>query len=272
MQVMLACSEYARSRTAYAMTSAQRNRLLRSLLREHPVSAEGRFACYRISGTNRYSDIARSVECEVFEYFFGDTPAAMERSYGPYEEHSEFFLVIDLELEEAAGALRFIQNSEYGLKTLNDIQEPPLALALEKVLDYHHIDSPEQCWDVGTMAVRKPYRGEAAGHYVGTALYGLFHTAARSAGIDHAIAVLDGHAYRQLTRKLAVPFVPIAGSAPFEYLGAKGSRAAYLSIPSVAPSVESYIAELDEETRTTLRPSLARVVYCESVPEPVPVE
>jgi hypothetical protein len=257
---------------AYALTSRQVHERTERLMREHPAFGVGRFAAYRIRGTSPYSDIARNLECEVFQRFFGTTPAEMRSGYGPYEACSHFLLVVDREARRAAGTLRVIEHSALGLKSLNDIRTDPLALSEREVLDYHDIRSLRRCWDVGTLAVRKPYRGVDQAHFVGTMLYGLFHATARASDIEHAIAILDGHAYRQLTELLSVPFEPIAGTEPFEYLGTKGTRAAYLRIRKVVPTVENYMERLDTETRASLRPCLARVIYAEGLPDLIDVQ
>jgi hypothetical protein len=255
----------------YALTPAQMHEQVKRLMREHPAPGNSRFAAYRIRGTNPFSNIARSIECEVFRRFFGNTPYDMHQSYGAYEDHSHFLLAVDRQAQQPAGTLRVIENSELGLKSLNDVHEDPLRLPLQSVLDFHRIDTLDRCWDVGTLAVRKPYRGEDNAHFVGTMLYGLFHGAACAENIDHAVAILDGHAYRQLTEMLAIPFEAIAGTGPFEYLGAKGTRAAYLKIRRVVPTVEKHMDRMDTVTRASMRPFLARVIYAEGLPQLVDV-
>jgi len=271
MHAVVASSSKQGSRRAYDLTSSAMNRLTRQLMREYPATGTGRFSAYSIPDSSPYSDLARSIERRVFEPFFGSSPAVMNEEYRRYEAHSMFLLVVDRELSQPAGTLRVIMNSENGLKSLNDIQGEPLNLSLRRVMEYHGMESLDRCWDVGTMAVLKPYRGPQNEHFVGTMLYGLFHAAACKAGIEHAVAILDGHAYKQLTEKLAVPFETIAGTGPFEYLGVKGTRASYLPVPRVVPTVQSYMDGLDLETRITLRPFLARVIYAEGLPEPVQI-
>jgi hypothetical protein len=256
---------------AYALTSAEMQSGIRRLLRQHPAQGEGRFAAYRIRSTSEYSDVARSVECEVFRRFFGNTPRDMHQQYGDYEAHSHFLLAIDRETQQAAGTLRVIEHSALGLKSLNDIQGAPLYVSEQRFAEYHQVDSLRRCWDVGTLAVRKAYRGGENAHYVGTMLYGLFYASARAAEIEHAVAILDDHIFRQLTLMLAIPFEPICGTDPFEYLGSKGTRAAYLRIRKVVPAVEGYMERLDSVTRASLRPSLTRVIYAEGLPRLIEV-
>jgi len=255
----------------YSLSVPAMTDLVGSLMLEHPILGTGRFGCYHIHGTSRFADVARSVECKVFQHFFGNTAAMMVDAYGPYEKSSQFFLIVDLEAQRAAGTLRIIATSEHGLKTLNDIAGPPLSIPTRTVCDLHRIRDLSQCWDIGTLAVLKEYRGHQQDHVVGTMLYGALHRGARRAGIEHAVAILDEHAYVQLTQFLAVPFEPIAGTGPFAYLGSKGSRAAYLHFPKVVPSVEKHMGRLDETTRNTLRPYVGRAIFAEGVPEVVTV-
>ena len=255
----------------YSLSAPTMQELVRTLIQKHPLPGEGRFGCYRIPGQSRFSDIARSVECRVFQHFFGNDAAVMQDAYGRYEQSSCFFLMVDRVEQRAAGSLRVIQSSPLGLKTLNDIAQPPLSLPEHVVCERHGIQSLDKCWDIGTLAVLKEYRGQSSDHLVGTMLYGVLHRAALESGIDHAVTILDKHAYAQLTQMLAVPFEPIADSAPFDYLGSPDSRAAYLYFPKVVPTVERYMGRLDETIRTSLRPYISRVIYAEGVPELISV-
>lgn len=268
-----ALSEAPRSGvTSYRPPRGVVEELVEQLLREHPTSDESPFACYDIAGRNPYSDIARSVECSVFEAFFGNDPQIMTDAYTPYELHSRFLLVIDRASATPAGTLRLIEHSPRGLKTLHDIAQPPLSLSVGRVMEYHRIRSLAQCWDVGTLAVHKSFRGSGSDHVVGTMLYGMCHAVSLGQGIDHLVMILDRHAYRQLSEMLAVPVLPLAGSEPFEYLGSKHSRAAYIHVPSVVPTVEAHLARMPQQLRTVLEPYLMRVIYARGIPPVVQVD
>jgi hypothetical protein len=245
--------------------------LVGELLMFHPAQGESRWGCYCISGTSRYSDVARSVECSVFEEFFGNDPVIMTAAYADYERHSMFFLVVDREERRPAGTLRFIKYSERGLKTLNDIAQPPLQITPQQVAEYHGISDLAGCWDCGTLAVLKHYRGRANANVISTMLYGMFHAASRKLGVDHLVTVLDQHAYKQITEFLGVPFVPIAGSAPFDYLGSESSRAAYLRFAELVPGVEARLNGIPVEQRALFEPALARVMYARDIPPVVQV-
>ena len=117
----------------------------------------------------------------------------------------------------------------------------------------------------------KEYRGQQQDHVVGTTLYGVLHRAALQSGVEHAVTILDKHAYVPLTQMLAVPCEPIAGSQPFDYLGSIDSRAAYLCFAKVVLRVETHMGNLDEPIRASLRPYIGRVLYAEGVPEVISV-
>jgi hypothetical protein len=256
---------------SYRPPVVQSGETVRQLLEEYPLTGEGRYGCYFISDSSPYSDIARAVECEVFQEFFGNMPSLMVEEYAAYEMNSRFLLVVDRFLEQPAGALRLIENSRSGFKTLNDIQGEPLSIPTESVLAYHEIDDLENCWDVGTLAVRKPYRGRATNNLISTMLYGLLHTAVHEYGIDHLVTILDKHAYSQLTELLGVPFVPMAGSQPFSYLGSENSRAAYLYVPDVDSAVETHVNRFDAEVQKLVRPHVDRLIHGAGLPKIVEV-
>jgi len=245
--------------------------LIGDLLRFHPPQGESRWGCYCIAGTSRYSDVARSVECSVFEEFFCNDPVIMTAAYADYERHSMFFLVVDREARRPAGTLRFIQYSERGLKTLNDIAQPPLQISPQQVAAYHGITDLAKCWDCGTLAVLKSYRGKANANVISTMLYGMFHAASFKFGVEHLVTVLDQHAYRQITEMLGVPFVPILSSEPFNYLGSESSRAAYLRFADLVPGVEAHLNRIPAEHRPLFEPALARVMYARDIPPVVQI-
>jgi hypothetical protein len=124
---------------------------------------------------------------------------------------------------------------------------------------------------VGTLAVRREYRGKTSDHYVSTMLYGLFYAEARRQGVEHVVTVLDKHAYAQLTQFLGVPFVPIADSEPFNYLGSENSRAAYMHVPGAGDAVEEYMNRVDKNVLPFIQPYLLRLSRAEGLPKPIGV-
>lgn len=257
---------------AYRLPRAESERRLSDLLHEWPLPADTRFGCYLLPHRSRYSDLAREVECTVFERFFGNTPQCMADAYAEYEASSMFLLVVDQDEHRAAGALRIILPTARGLKTLNDIAEAPPHIGSERVASYHHIDDPRRCWDIGSVAVLKEYRAAATDHTVSLMLYGHLYNLMVRRGIEHMVTVLDKHAFAQLTEALGVPVVPIAGSEPFSYLGSETSFASYMHVPHMGPSCEDYLASLKPELQPVIRPYISRLLYLEGMTELVEVQ
>lgn len=240
-------------------------------MEQHPIEGESRFGCYLIPSTSRFSDIARVVECQVFGQYFGNTAESMVEQYGPYEQHSLFLVVVDRELRCAAGAMRVITDSKVGLKSLNDISAPPLGLTTERVLQAHAMADLSRCWDIATLAVLKQYRGAASDHMVSVMLYAHLFSQAVKQRIDHVVTILDNHAYVQLTQLLGLPFVPIADSSPFTYLGVEDSRASYGYVPSGEAAVEAHLQRMEPAIREVVRPYADRLLHCEGMPALVEV-
>ena len=187
-----------------------------------------RFVCVEINNNSKYANLCRYVERVVFEQAFGNDSEELKREYGPYDPASRFFLSIDRTQKMPTGMIRIIQNSPEGLKTLNDVAEPPLNLRPEVVKDEHSLDI-NKTWDVGTVAVMPEFRsGEGA---VSVQLYRAMYKSACNHGIDHLVSVIDDRALTKLTDYLGIPFVPLADSKPFSYLGSEKSQAVYGYIP-----------------------------------------
>ena len=80
---------------SYRLPRASADAKLSELMEEWPLPLGYQFGCYLIPHRSRFSDIARVVECSVFEKFFGNTPECMVDAYATYEENSLFLLVVD---------------------------------------------------------------------------------------------------------------------------------------------------------------------------------
>ncbi len=202
----------------------------------HEVPVRYRYAAVEVKGDSPYANIARYIEGTVFQAAFGNTPEQMKREYGPYETTSTFFISLDrgadgsvLDLKKATGALRVINNSDQGLKTLNDIESEPFYVDLDSVVYRHGIEDMNKTWDIGTVAVLPEYRkGEGP---VSVQLYRAMYLAAMHGNIEHLVSVIDGRALTKLTGYLGIPFVPLADSEPHPYLGSQSSTAVYGHVP-----------------------------------------
>ena len=212
--------------------------LAERLLTLHPPTSARRFVCYPLRGAGPFADLGRAVELEVFGAVFGDTRAKLEAEYGPYDQASRFFVVMDQRRRRAAGVLRVIENSAAGLKTLRDIEEP-LGIPEAAVRTRHGIGDLDRCWDVGTLAVRPEYRRSATrGRTVSLLLYRALYVHALRTGVDHFVTVMDRHAHRVLLT-LGVPFVPVCDSEPFDYMGSP-CTALYGHVPGFRDRAEAY--------------------------------
>jgi len=202
-----------------------------------------RFVTYAVSGNSIYSDVARTIERQVFEEAFNENDAVfMDQEYGDYESSSLFFITVDRERGVPMGALRIIHNSDAGLKTINDIDNPaiPPYLTKEQIQQTHGIDNWDECWDVGTVAVLEQFRHTGAS----TNLYRSMYLEAQRQNIDHLVAIIDEKPLAAMTGFLAIPFKPMCNSEPFNYLEALKSQAVYGYIPDFDPVINERIEQI----------------------------
>ena len=202
--------------------------LTTQLLSDNPPNPDYQFVCYQLNGADKLSDIGRYVERIVFEDSFeGNDAAFMQKEYGPYEAASRFFVTVDTQKSRPVGVLRVITPSAAGLKTLKDFEQVH-PIHAHHVYDHHAIASDEPVWDIGTVAVLPEYRdGSGKGSAASLQLFRAVYRDAMESDIKHLVSIIDKKAHAKLTGYLGVPFVALAGSPPFAYLGSKKSRAVY---------------------------------------------
>lgn len=215
----------------YESNQARERALTERLLEQHPFKTFGRFVCYEVSGGHQCADIGRSVEGEVFRAVFNDTPQEMKIEYGPYEGQSTFFLSVDRKLRRAAGVLRVINYGENGFKTLNDLSH---LVSHREVLDQHDIARLDDCYDMGTVAIRKVYRGNLSS---AAQLYRAAQLSAERVGVKHYIAALDHRAYDRLVSYVGAPFVPLARLGRVKYMGSSETQPAFMNLDDVMSSL-----------------------------------
>ena len=75
------------------------------------------FGVYVWSSSEPGAELGRHLERRVFGEFFGNSPETLAEEYGPYEEASSFFCVVDHRRQLPAGVLRVIRPSPAGFKT-----------------------------------------------------------------------------------------------------------------------------------------------------------
>jgi hypothetical protein len=214
---------------AYDLDEGTVRRLVANALAGHP-SATARFVALAVGPSDPLSDVARTVERQVFEESFGNDVASMTAEYRRYEDDSLFFLVLDRSTGLPAGAGRAIDG---GGKTLDDAPGC-INVPLSTIVAVHDLASG-RIWDNATLAVLPEYRGAGSGLAVSTLLNRTFLKAGRLAGVRHVVTMLDSRAHRNF-KLLGVEFVPMAGSEPFEYLGSPATQALYVPFADLEPS------------------------------------
>lgn len=208
------------------------------MLMQERGAVQGAVNCYFVGPGSIYGDLGRKVEQQVFLEKFGNTPDEMQSEYGPYEDASSFFITLSPE-GEPIGVLRVIGGESLNdFKSLRDVsQERPRhehperpRISLESFAYYEGVD-PSTVWDIGTIAIPKEHRGATAGN-LSAVLHRALLAKAKAEGIEHFVAVIDKGEHGNLN-KLGVPFKPILGSLPFEYLGSKTSTALHCRVADV---------------------------------------
>jgi hypothetical protein len=254
----------------YDLREEEVGALTREVLETYPTAEGVKYVCFVIDGFGRYSNLGRSVEVKVFEATFGNDAAVMQEEYGPYEGASSFILIIDKANCFPVGALRIIKNSCVGLKTLVDIERPPLSISEQEMTSFHGVDTLDSCWDVGTLAVVKEERNTASDFMVSTALYRTLYTEAVKYGIEHLVSIIDQKAYENL-KFLGVPFIPMVHSDYFSYLNSKKSIAVHGHVTDFFDKVDSYRESLTPRVRQMIGPYIDRLMFGTDVPEPISI-
>jgi hypothetical protein len=240
----------------YDLSDAERDCLTRDFLATQFVPAGQRFACFELDGRDPYSDIARQLEREVFFDSWGNDAATMAREYGPYDDHSLFFLAIDTHAEAPAGVLRMIRNSPAGLKTIVDLDDTekspiaPVTIPVADVTAHHRIDDLNRCWDGATAAVPRRYRRKLPSIHMQIIMV-VFAAAVRD-DIQHFVAVLDAPVVRTARDLLGLPLVPLAGTPPFTHMDAPENQAVYAHVPSLLEVAVEKNRRVGQKIRTCI--------------------
>jgi hypothetical protein len=227
---------YLRPTELYDISDAQVSILVHNLLAERPPLADSKFVCYQLGWDDPASDVARHVERVVFEKHFKNNDAEkMREEYGPYEHASLFFLTIDQTTKEPVGAIRIIKDSDAGLKVFNDAEaeEQLVPFTQAAAMLFHDIESLDDTWEVGTVAVMPTYRKTDAA----VQLYRAMFTAAVRNEVEHFVAAIDTRPLKKMTDYLGIPFVPLLETKPFEYLGSATTQLVYGHVPDFYPQM-----------------------------------
>lgn len=240
-------------RYAYDLCDDERDELTREFLGTRALFCRDRLACFQIEGTDRFADIGRQLEREVFQESWGNDAVTMKDEYGPYDESSVFFLVIDTKAKVPAGVLRMIRNSRAGLKTIVDLDDvvkspiAPIAVPIDDVMRHHRIDDLDRCWDGATAAVPRRYRRKLVGVHL--QVMRVVGAAALRENIQHFVAVLDAPVFRAARDVLGLPLEPLAGTPPFTHMDAPDNQAVYAHVASLLGSTMSGNRKVGQKVR-----------------------
>jgi hypothetical protein len=220
----------------YDLSDSDRNNLTREFL-SAKTGVCGRFACFELDGTDPFANIARQVEREVFQDSWGNDCVTMKEEYGPYDESSVFFVVIDMQDLVPAGVLRMIRNSPAGLKTIVDLDDSikspiaPIVISVDDVMRCHRIEDLDRCWDGATAAVPRRYRRKLAAIHL--QIMRVVAAAAMRDDIQHFVAVLDAPVFKAARDVLGLPLAPLANTPPFTHMDAPNNQAVYAHVSSL---------------------------------------
>jgi hypothetical protein len=224
----------------YDLDRAEVRRITAAVLATLP-STPGRFVAVSAGPGEPLANVGRAVERRVFSETFGNDTGVMAAEYGPYEQQSVFFVVLDREAAEPAGVSRAIAGTGREMKTVVDA---PAHIGVDAgaITAAHGMDRG-LVWDFATLAVLPEYRGRRSALEVSTLLYRTFMRAGRDAGVAHVVAMLDRGAYRNI-ELLGVPLQALAGSGTFSYLGSADNRAVYSEFAQILPSIAAQARRL----------------------------
>ena len=189
----------------YDMSDPERDALTEQFLSTKRLGCD-RFACFALEGTDPFANIARQLEREVFEHSWGNDSATMKKEYGPYDESSVFFMVVDTHDKVPAGVAA--DDPQLPGRTQDDRRprrlpsSPPSrrrAIPVADVMRHHGIDDLDRCWDGATAAIPRQYRRRLAATHV--QLMRIMAMAAMRENIQHFVAVLDAPVVRAGARR-----------------------------------------------------------------------
>lgn len=212
----------------YSLSLERQAELMSDFLKDEPSLLAGRYVTYRLPEGD-IEDVARTVECRVFDQAFDEGASKMSEIYGPYESQSHFYLAVDRENKLPTGVLRVIEDDAERLMTINSLPPEATKLTPEEILAYHGVNSFDTCWDIGTVAVLPEYRQK--GVNISIQLYRSLYKDAMNHGVKHMFSIIDRKPYETMTKYLGIPFLDLADSKPFSFEGSKESVAVYGYVP-----------------------------------------
>lgn len=209
------------------------------------------FCLLTIEHDSPLADIARGLERQVFDIYFGNDANVMAEEYAAYESRSLFFLLVDKTQLAPAGVSRVMTPQEGApSKSFVDITTEkctqdgaPAArdgYTATDIIEQFGFDK-DKVLDVATIAVSRDYSANATNSTL--ALGGLMralYTHSVAEGMD-LVAIIDALPLSKL-EAINVPILRPDQKdivSPFEYLGAKGNTFIGIRIRDVEESVSA---------------------------------
>ncbi len=212
--------------------------------------SEAPFALLTLEGDSPYARVARALEGQVFGEWFDNGEDQMTREYGPYEDVSKFFLLVDRSGSVPAGVVRIIHPSDKGLKSVNDLStekartpdgKPVTDLTMAEVFDEFGIDEARTL-DVATIAANPAYSKKESGSdlVLSSLMRALYHYAyLQGNDYDNLVAIIDEKPLGRLESVGSPIHTTPKIARPFEYLGAKGNTFIEIPLSEVETSVSA---------------------------------
>ena len=222
----------------YSLTRTDTQNIIRKLINKKSLRRIKRYGVYELKGSSSDSDVARTLECEVFNQYFGNDAHLMSREYGEYEDFSDFIVVIDQKKLLAVGVVRLVSHSNKSLKTLVDTTSDasPWKLTHKKIQELHDLNY-DKTWDIATIAVKRHYRNKTARRLIRSLLLHSIHNHALSNDAEHWIALLDD-IHLNTFRELGIPVESLAGSSSKPYLGSNATTPIIVNVHDVASGIK----------------------------------
>lgn len=234
----------------YDMESFEAGRLCTEFLNTEEALRGTKLGCYKFEAESEFSNLGRYVESTVFYETFGNNPKLMEQEYGPYENASEFYVVIDHEQRSPVGVMRIIKPSEAGLKSLVDLNKINIGFTQEDVYREYDLD-PAKCVDIATLCILPEYRGSNGDFTPSKLMYRtLYLSILNNPNFDHVVTIIDKKAERNL-KTLKFPFEPIFDSDYFSYLDSPESHLLIAENALFYPELAVWVEKLRTEATET---------------------
>ncbi|KAK7995896.1 hypothetical protein PG991_015363 [Apiospora marii] len=218
------------------------------LLRERPPTTQDRLICYLLDGANPLSNLGRYCERESFEEKFQLDDARMHQMYGAHEAASLFFLVMDQQDAAPVGVIRIIRHTPggAGLLTLNDCRAM-LGVTAAQFQAHHGVRRLDDVWDIGSVAVRKPYQSRDQ-NLASNLLFRAMHARAAHEGVAHYIGTVDRD-IRRMIQRVGFWGGTICDTGPVRHSGSDDSLFSYGHWATINANVKRLAREAPAEVR-----------------------